>query len=270
MHPVLAELCAAEDFVDRRRVVHSALAALGLSTLGYICMTWIGKTPTPLAACTAHEDPGWVRRYIARHHCRVDPRLRHAASAALPLMWQTEGLAMLSADARPSAALLEFIAELGATGTGSGLTLSLPGDSGRERYFITLTSSADTTDMLRDVLGPAVVLALAVHDFYTCHCALPTHAKLRGAPLTPLYRRIMQALLQGLPDKEIAATLALTRSNLDYHMRQLRKRFGAHNRLQLLQAMKGATDAPAPDTAPGAPQRQGESPARSLTSPPGG
>jgi DNA-binding NarL/FixJ family response regulator len=46
--------------------------------------------------------------------------------------------------------------------------------------------------------------------------------------------RILSCLAEGLSDKQIAARLDLSLSNVDYHMRQLRLSFGARNRVQLL------------------------------------
>jgi DNA-binding CsgD family transcriptional regulator len=41
---------------------------------------------------------------------------------------------------------------------------------------------------------------------------------------------------RGMGDKEISAALQMSQHNVDYHLRQLRKRFGVRNRMQLVQA----------------------------------
>ncbi|HEY0822127.1 MAG TPA: helix-turn-helix transcriptional regulator, partial [Rhizobacter sp.] len=47
---------------------------------------------------------------------------------------------------------------------------------------------------------------------------------------------ILEELQQGRSDKEIAYRLQLTMHAVDYHMRQLRRRFSARNRVQLVNA----------------------------------
>ena len=55
-------------------------------------------------------------------------------------------------------------------------------------------------------------------------------------PTTQQY--ILQHLLQGRSDKEIANRLDLSAHTVDYHMRQLRRRFAARNRVQLVNAVQ--------------------------------
>jgi DNA-binding CsgD family transcriptional regulator len=46
-------------------------------------------------------------------------------------------------------------------------------------------------------------------------------------------QEILRAVERGLSDKEIAARLGISTYAVDYHMRQLRRQFGARNRVQL-------------------------------------
>ena len=63
------------------------------------------------------------------------------------------------------------------------------------------------------------------------------------APAPPVLSRTQQEVLRcvvrGMADKEISAQLQLSPHTVDYHLRQLRKRFGARNRVQLLLASRG-------------------------------
>jgi DNA-binding CsgD family transcriptional regulator len=49
---------------------------------------------------------------------------------------------------------------------------------------------------------------------------------------------ILVQLLQGRSDKEIAYRLELSAHTVDYHMRQLRRRFAARNRVQIVSAAR--------------------------------
>jgi DNA-binding CsgD family transcriptional regulator len=73
------------------------------------------------------------------------------------------------------------------------------------------------------------------------------------APAPPVLSRtqqeVLRCLLRGMADKEISAQLQLSPHTVDYHLRQLRKRFNARNRVQLLLASRpalGVVDAPLP------------------------
>jgi DNA-binding CsgD family transcriptional regulator len=71
-----------------------------------------------------------------------------------------------------------------------------------------------------------------------------------AAPVPPLSRTqrdVLRCLVRGMADKEISAHLQLSTHTVDYHLRQLRKRFGARNRVQLLLASRGMlAETPAP------------------------
>lgn len=66
-------------------------------------------------------------------------------------------------------------------------------------------------------------------------CATEVAAAHRPA-VSPTQRAILHDLARGLCDKQIAGRLQLSPHTVDYHMRQLRKRYGARNRVQLVQA----------------------------------
>jgi DNA-binding CsgD family transcriptional regulator len=53
------------------------------------------------------------------------------------------------------------------------------------------------------------------------------------APLSAMQRRILTCLAAGMSDKEIAIKLHTTAHNVDYHLRLVRRRYGATNRAQL-------------------------------------
>lgn len=72
--------------------------------------------------------------------------------------------------------------------------------------------------------------------------AAAADAEPAAAPVPPLSRTqqdVLRCLVRGMADKEISAHLQLSPHTVDYHLRQLRKRFGARNRVQLLLASRG-------------------------------
>lgn len=54
--------------------------------------------------------------------------------------------------------------------------------------------------------------------------------------LSPMQKRILCCLADGLSNKEIARHLLLSPYNVDYHLKRLRRRFSVHNRVQLISA----------------------------------
>jgi DNA-binding NarL/FixJ family response regulator len=58
---------------------------------------------------------------------------------------------------------------------------------------------------------------------------------------------ILEHLQQGRSDKEIAYRMQLSTHGVDYHMRQLRRRYGARNRVQLVNASMTPQRVPSKD-----------------------
>ncbi len=241
---LLARLLTADSPALRQSAVKTLLKLLGFDWLGYGRFSRSGDRPVPLSFCTTYAHPAWAERYFAESYHRVDPRLRCIPESGLPVLWTLDEL---ENEAQGLASHLHglrtrFFDELRATGTRSGVMMALPGMPGRDRHFISLLSKLPGNDWMTDaVLGQVLTLALCLHEFYSRYAPAPPSERPggAGAPLTPLQCEILAGLARGLPDKLIAAQLDLSLHNVDYHMRQLRKRFGVRNRLQLAQAAQG-------------------------------
>ena len=248
---LLVELMAAETPALRQRTVKALLQSLGFEWLGYGCFSQASDKPVPRSFCTTYADPAWVERYFAEAYHRVDPRLKRVPESSLPAMWTMNELEAEGGGDTPSylqGLRQRFFNDLRATGAGSGVMMALPGLPGRDRHIVSLISKRAGREWMTDaVLGQVLTLALCLHEFYSRYTLAPQADTSRSAAggLTPLQCDILARLARGLPDKLIAAQLDLSLHNVDYHMRQLRKRFGVRNRLQLMQAALG----PAPHAA---------------------
>jgi DNA-binding NarL/FixJ family response regulator len=62
---------------------------------------------------------------------------------------------------------------------------------------------------------------------------MPDDAPPRAKPISQVQRRILSALTQGMSDRQIADQLQMSTHNVDYHLRLLKKRYGAQNRVHL-------------------------------------
>ena len=89
------------------------------------------------------------------------------------------------------------------------------------------------------MVGQALMLSLSVLDHLSRYArtqAAPPVARTEMSGMSATQQDILEHLLQGRSDKEIAYRLHLSAHTVDYHMRQLRRRFAARNRVQLVNA----------------------------------
>lgn len=245
--PLLAALHATHDLGQRRALIDAQLHRLGFDALGYTRMRWLHGRPQPLAACTAHSDGTWAAHYFRNGYEQVDPRLHEIAASTLPCLWEVADLAQRAPGHWPRAQLDRFIADLRASGAHSGLMVAISGPQPHERGCVSLRSGRPGAGRPGGTaLGQALTLAYCVHEFYS-RSALAVPPGEPEAPedkLPVLQAAILRGLAQGWGDKQIAARLNLGAHGVDYHLRQLRKRFGARNRVQLLERAAHALAAP--------------------------
>ncbi len=236
---LLRRLLAARDAQDRRARVLAAVHDLGFQWLGYGKLVQVGSRAVPLAFCLTYAEPNWAQRYFARGYHRIDPRLHKALQSGLPFVWAIDQLAGHAADDVSPSQLQLFIDELRAMGARSGVIVLGSEGPRHERQFVSLMSSCDGVQWIDDaLLGQVITLALCLHEFYGHYTVAPNWPDQKAdGVLTQTQRDILGCLARGMADKVIAADLGLSLHNVDYHLRQLRRRFRVHNRLQLMQAV---------------------------------
>ena len=236
--PLLAALHATRSLGQRRALIDAQLQRLGFDALGYTRMRWQHGRLQPLAACTAHSDGTWAAHYFRNSYEQVDPRLHEVAASTLPCLWEVTDLAQRAPGHWPRAQLSRFINDLRASGARSGLMVAVSGPSPHERGCVSLRSAQPGMGRAGGTaLGQSLTLAYCVHEFYSrsALAAPPCEPQKPQDRLPALQAAILRGLAQGWGDKQIAARLNLGAHGVDYHLRQLRKRFGARNRVQLLE-----------------------------------
>ena len=239
---MLDDLLAAHGSEGRRRTVAAILRTMDFDWLGYGRVQVMPNGVLPVAFCVSHGDAAWQHRYVAEGYHEVDPRIRLALGSSLPCAWTLNELALA---AGPDPKAQRFMQELRNTGMRSGVILALTGPQPQERTLVSLLSRRDVVP--RDAgdarLSQVLMLGMCLHEFYTRYAPPPLDAAQAEDDLTRTQRAILQCLLRGMADKQIASCLALSPHTVDYHMRQLRKRFGARNRTQLMPAALRHTEA---------------------------
>lgn len=228
---LLDQLLDAENPDDVRHRIAGIVGRMGFDWLGYGRVNANGAIASPVSMVSVHGDSICRYRYLSERFTRVDPLLGVALRSSLPHVWHLEELALMFKQHVQSR---HFIDALRRTGMRCGVILALPIARPNERVVVSLMSRAnEIADTGDDTLSARVLtLGVCLHEYYTHHTRL-TDNPTPPAALSPTQRAILSCLANGSSDKQIADRLDLSLHAVDYHMRQLRKLFGARNRLQL-------------------------------------
>ena len=239
----LSHLLAADGPQARHRIVADLLREAGHDWLTYGVLDTSSDRLRPVSLWTDHAPVEWVRRYVAQAYFEVDPRLEDASASSLPCGWTLESLNQRVREASPYSAVRRLVDDLGATGIRRGVLFMLPGEGARRRHFMCLqANTAGPQTVEGAVLGRVLTLGLCLNEYYTRYSTLPALHVPSGASLTALQREILGHVARGESDKRIARLLRMSSHAVDYHMRKLRQRFEAQNRVQLAQASQDVLD----------------------------
>jgi DNA-binding CsgD family transcriptional regulator len=231
-------LLASETPAQRELLVRGMLSAIGFNWFAYGVTRLERGRHVAKSFFTTYAHPAWTERYFDERYHELDPRHVDAPQSGLPLVWDLDDLDARLAVRPPSGRARRFAEDFRDSGIRSGVFFHLtPPHTPHERVVISLMSSMRGCGWIVDpVLGQALTLGLCMHEFLSRHVrpVQPAHAPRRS--LSALQQEILQCLMRGQSDKEIAYGLSLSPHVVDYHMRQLRKRFAARNRVELVNA----------------------------------
>ncbi|EJL73501.1 response regulator containing a CheY-like receiver domain and an HTH DNA-binding domain [Variovorax sp. CF313] len=243
---IVGDLLGAGSQEERHHLIQGVLNALGFDWLGYGTITYLRGRWWPLSFFTAYANPEWVQRYFSHRLYEMDLRQQGVPASSLPLVWDVEQIesAPLSAAAStaedPAGQRQRFVDDLLASGIRSGLMFRLASPTQVNQYtVISLQSSEPGRRWITDeVVGQALTVGLSLHEYLSRHSRMPGESGAARIEISTTQQYILQHLLQGRSDKEIANRLDLSAHTVDYHMRQLRRRFAARNRVQLVNAVQ--------------------------------
>jgi DNA-binding CsgD family transcriptional regulator len=226
-----------DEHCSRRReaIVREAVQAMGFEWLAYLTMSVRPGGPVPESVLATWSNRAWMARYLEQPWWPVDRRLLQAVRSTLPLRWSVASqAALLDPDLERDARWRDMLDDMAAHDVRSGVLWSLPTSDPHEHVVISLSSPARSCEWMDDaVLGRAMVCAASLQE-WVCR-ATPASEASAAPSLSATQRRVLQRLCDGHGDKKIAAELGMTTHNVDYHLRALRRRFGARNRVQLAQ-----------------------------------
>lgn len=229
------ELLAARGVAERARIVSGLMGLMGFSSLTYALTEWHEGGPPSVAMLRNYVAPRFAQRYCDERLFAVDPRLPVVFATGLPLVWDLASLARSQPRMEP--ALRTLLQAMDEHGLRSGVMFSLGAGKGTSDAVVSLASPHAGREWITDsVLGQSILFGMALHQVWQT----PLQTFTRNARMCPaeaalsaMQRRVLTCLAAGMSDKEIAIKLHTTAYNVDYHLRLIRRRYGATNRAQL-------------------------------------
>jgi DNA-binding CsgD family transcriptional regulator len=244
--PTIAdELNDAHTSAQRRLLIRTMLGAIGFDWLCYARLNCVGDTVTRACYVRDYAAPGWPERYIEQRYLEVDPRIAFACRHEWPLVWDLDTLrqtgepgdeTMTHRDIAASQRLARMLADAHDAGLRSGITFSVASPRSAQQSVLSLSCANLSRHWISDrIVGQAYALGLALHEYLVGQAAslVDVRDETAGKPISAVQQRILDALTRGLSDRQIAEALHMSTHNVDYHLRLLKKRFGAANRVHL-------------------------------------
>ncbi|MCX4161445.1 MULTISPECIES: LuxR family transcriptional regulator [Paraburkholderia] len=204
----------------------------GFSTLNYGAYEMIGqrllhahllRDLVPVSSVQPYFEGGWHE---------ADPRFASVLQSGFPVAWRLDCIeeeAQRSGDRRTRA----LAASLRAHAMNSGVIFSLSAPQLELRVGVGLTSEMHDSDWIDDrVTGAALAVSLSVHRFVQPFLEARVRAR-RAITLEHEQEAVLERLVQGLSDQEIADALNLSLHKVSYHIHRLERTFNVHNRAQL-------------------------------------
>jgi len=233
----LRELLTAGSAARRKELVTEKLRGMGFEWLAYGTVRQ-GRTGfTLLGVLETYAHAGWMQCYLDGAYHEIDPLLREAPRGGLPLVWDFQDLDAHALLQQAGGRGRRFMADLQASGIRSGVLFRAPSlGMTDEEAIISFSSRTSGRDWISDdVLGQALMLGLCMHEFLSRHTRR-TCGPTASALISARQQDVLRCSVDGQSNKEIARNLGVSLHAVDYHLRQLRTRFGVQNRTQLVKA----------------------------------
>lgn len=232
---IAAELMTARDPDERIRLVRAMLNVIGFRSLAYFTVRADGGEPVDTWATDTLAPSHFGEAYFSAGYQLHDPRVSAVRGASAPLVWDLAWLLRAWRQCGSPPAMCSLFDELQRDEVKSGVMFGIATMQGGLRAVVSLSSSQPDREWISDnVLAQALALGLSLHRFasdpaHVPRVAPPVHANIPSDMQT----RILACLAGGLSDKQIASRLQTTPHNVDYHLRFLRRKYGAANRTHL-------------------------------------
>lgn len=233
---VAAELGAARHPEARARLIRGALRILGFLSFAYVTVRIDSEGRADRAYMLRNGFSMFpIERMLRTGFLERSAPFRATLKRHEPQLWDLKTLMNAYDSGREFVEQdRRLIDEMREQGLCSGLAFGLPIADTAMRSIVVLASPREVAVewFTEGILAQSLSLGLSVHQ----RCAAYLRAAQRHESLGSLshaHRQILGLLVHGLSDKEIALRLNMTAHNVDYHLRQLKERYGAINRSHL-------------------------------------
>lgn len=222
------EICRLESEL---RECRERLQQAGFSTFSYMAFETIGRRILRAYSMREMGSVAFTTAYLKNRLYETDPRLVTLRESGLPVTWHVDQLEARANTAEPR--VRNLLSTLRAHGMNCGLILGLPAPRGDLRVAVSLTSQTCDTNWIDDrVMGGVLATSLTVSRLvqpYIDECAL----RARIISLTEEQAGVLERLVKGLSDHEIAAEISTSLHRVTHHVKTLQKMFNVENRAQL-------------------------------------
>ncbi|WDD91749.1 autoinducer binding domain-containing protein [Burkholderia sp. FERM BP-3421] len=208
------------------------LRRAGFATLGYSAYDMIGRRVLGAYVLSAFAPASFARAYLAQGLHDADARFAELRRSGFPVAWRLDALeAEARREADPRARSLAAL--LRAHAMHSGVMFSLAEPRLGLRIVVNLDSPLPDADWIDDrVVGGALALSLGVHRAAQPWLDARIGAR-RPAALEAEQAGVLERLVRGLSDQEIADAMRMSTHRVGAQIRMLEKLFNARNRAQL-------------------------------------
>jgi DNA-binding CsgD family transcriptional regulator len=212
--------------------IHARMRAAGFSTLSYGAYEMIGQRVLHAYVLRDLAPVSFVQAYFDGTWYASDPRFAEVQQSGFPVAWRLDRIdeeAQRTGDRRT----LALAASLRAHGMNSGVIFSLSAPQLDLNVGVGLTSELRDADWINDrVVGTALAVSLAVHRFAQPYIASRVR-QARAITLDDEQEAVLERLVQGLSDQDIADALHVSLHKVGYHIQTLERLFNVQNRAQL-------------------------------------
>lgn len=227
------ELSALRTGRQRARALSMALSLLGFDSLAHLTLLRSGKRTIAAYMPMHYMQTAYWNRYVGERHDEVDPCAIAAHENAKPFVWSLAGLHALACSADDGPRKQDLFKNMARQAMKSGVTFRISSRLHDVDSILHFTSSNSSSNWITpSIISIAVTLGFGIHEILSEFITHKIKARLIG-DLSDMQYAILASLATGMSDKEIAMKLNTTHHNIDYHLRELRKHYGAINRTQL-------------------------------------
>jgi DNA-binding CsgD family transcriptional regulator len=221
----------ADDCECELRECRERLQQAGFSTFSYMALETIGRRILRAYVMREMGNVGFTTIYLKSRLYETDPRLAVLRETGLPVAWNVDQLEARANVGDPR--VRNLLSTLRAHGMHCGLILGLPAPRADLRVAVSLTSQASDTRWIDDrVVGGVMASSLTIGRLmqpYVDACA----RRERVIVLNDEQAAVLERLVKGLSDHEIAAEMVSSLHRVTQHVKTLQKMFNVENRAQL-------------------------------------